>query len=150
MQKREFFIKSLMTLGIIVGAVIFVPSFKIQPTAAVENEVQHTYKVPSYTLVQDGTTGKYKITTERQGFTNSVDVFSFGCFAYSDGCFAYGDTVIFYAPDLYKIGEKLEMNATMTKILDDGIVSAYNDDYLTNKATYNKAVDEAGIGAKLE
>ena len=136
MQKREFFIKSLMTLGIIVGAVIFVPSFKIQPKAD-----GTTYKVPSYTLVQDGTTGKYTITTERQGFTNSVDVLSFGCFA-------YGDTVI-DAEDLHEIGEKLEKNATITKTLDDGIVSA-NDDYLTNKATYNKAVDEVGIGAKLE
>ena len=139
MQKREFFIKSLMTLGIIVGAVIFVPSFKIQPKA---NGTTYTYKVPSYTLVQDGTTGKYTITTERQGFTNSVDVLSFGCFA-------YGDTVVIDAIDLHEIGEKLEKNATITKTLDDGIVSA-NDDYLTNKATYNKAVDEAGIGAKLE
>lgn len=138
MQKREFFIKSLMTLGIIVGAVIFVPSFKIQPKAD-----GTTYKVPSYTLVQDGTTGKYTITTERQGFTNSVDVLSFGCFAYG------GDAVVIDAADLHKIGEKLATNATGTKTLDDGIVSA-NDDYLTNKATYNKAVDEVGIGAKLE
>ena len=137
MQKREFFIKSLMTLGIIVGAVIFVPSFKIQPKAD-----GITYNIPSYTLVQDGTTGKYTITTERQGFTNSVDVLSFGCFA-------YGDTVVIDAEDLHKIGEKLAVNATKTKTLDDGIVSA-NDDYLTNKATYNKAVDEVGIGAKLE
>ena len=138
MQKREFFIKSLMTLGIIVGAVIFVPSFKIQPKAD-----GTTYKVPSYTLVQDGTTGKYTITTERQGFTNSVDVLSFGCFGYD------GHTVVIDAIDLHKIGEELATNATGTKTLDDGIVSA-NDDYLTNKATYNKAVDEVGIGAKLE
>ena len=133
MQKREFFIKSLMTLGIIVGAVIFVPSFKIQPKAD-----GTTYKVPSYTLVQDGTTGKYTITTERQGFTNSVDVLSFGCFDYDD------DTVVIDAIDLHKTGEKLVANAAGIKTLDDGIVSA-NDDYLTNKATYNKAVDEVGL-----
>lgn len=138
MQKKEFFIKSLMTLGIIVGAILFVPSFKIQPKAD-----GTTYNIPSYTLVQDGTTGKYVTVTEEQGFTNDVNVLSFGCFAYG------GDTVVIDAADLHKIGEKLVANAAGIKTLDDGIVSA-NDDYLTNKATYNKAVDEAGIGAKLE
>ena len=142
MQKREFFIKSLMTLGIIVGAILFVPSFKIQPKAfKIQPKADGTtYNIPSYTLVQDGTTGKYVTVTEEQGFTNDVNVLSFGCLAYG------GDTVVIDAADLHKIGEKLVANAAGIKTLDDGIVSA-NDDYLTNKATYNKAVDEAG---KLE
>lgn len=136
MQKKEFFIKSLMTLGIIVGAILFVPSFKIQPKAAFKKADGTTYYIPSYTLVQDGTTGKYVTVTEE----NDVNVLSFGCLAYG------GDTVVIDAADLHKIGEKLVANAAGIKTLDDGIVSA-NDDYLTNKATYNKAVDEAG---KLE